>query len=79
MRCRMWRQVCTFGLHIALLLILVWALITMLVYAAPIHKSSMKCFARPMTFHRYSIVAFLSVLVTYFGVNLLLGGIHSYA
>lgn len=57
----------------------VWALITMLVYAAPIHKSSMKCFARPMTFHRYSIVAFLSVLVTYFGVNLLLGGIHSYA
>mgnify|MGYP003290667100 CR=1 FL=1 len=32
-----------------------------------------------MTQHRYCIVAFLSVLVTYFGVNYLLGGMHSYS
>jgi ABC-type transport system involved in cytochrome c biogenesis permease subunit len=32
-----------------------------------------------MFFHIYGIVAFLSVLITYFGVNLILGGMHSYA
>ena len=32
-----------------------------------------------MLFHIYVLVAFLAVLVTYFGVNLLLGGVHSYA
>ncbi len=57
----------------------VWALITMLIYAAPLHCRSLSSFARPMTLHRYCIVAFLSVLVTYFGVNYLLGGMHSYA
>jgi len=30
-------------------------------------------------FHWFCIAAFLSVLVTYFGVNFLLGGMHSYA
>jgi ABC-type transport system involved in cytochrome c biogenesis permease subunit len=29
-------------------------------------------------FHIYCILAFLSVLITYFGVNLLLGGVHAY-
>ncbi len=57
----------------------VWALITMLVYAVPIHSRSMKRFACPIIFHRYCIAAFLCVLITYFGVNLLLGGMHSYA
>ena len=57
----------------------VWALITMLVYAIPIHSHSIKWFANPMTFHRYCMIAFLCVLITYFGVNLLLGGMHSYA
>ena len=28
--------------------------------------------------HIYGILAFLSVVVTYFGVNLLLGGVHAY-
>ena len=32
-----------------------------------------------MAFHLFCILAFLSVLVTYFGVNMLLGGMHSYA
>ena len=57
----------------------VWVLITMLIYAAPLHSRSMPWFARPMALHRYCILAFLTVLMTYFGVNYLLGGIHSYA
>lgn len=57
----------------------VWALITLLLYAAALHPSSLPAFRRPMFFHRFAVVAFLSVLITYFGVNFLLGGIHSYA
>ena len=55
----------------------VWALITMLVYALALHPASLKCY--PMFFHVFGIVAFLTVLITYFGVNFLLGGMHSYA
>ena len=57
----------------------VWALITLLIYAAPLHKAVWKSFEKPMFFHLYCILALLSVLITYFGVNLLLGGMHSYA
>lgn len=57
----------------------VWALITMLVYASALHTDSLPWFRRPMFFHIFGIVAFITVLVTYFGVNFLLGGIHSYA
>lgn len=55
-----------------------WALITMTVYAFALHGRSIKAFRNPVFFHVYMIAAFLSVLVTYFGVNLLLGGMHSY-
>ncbi len=57
----------------------VWALITMLVYSATLHSGSIKAMRRPMFFHIYCIVAFLTVLITYFGVNFILGGMHSYA
>lgn len=57
----------------------VWALITMLVYALALHPASLKWFRYPMFFHVFGIVAFLTVLITYFGVNFLLGGMHSYA
>ncbi len=57
----------------------VWALITMLIYASALHPTSLKAFRRPMFFHIFSILAFLSVLITYFGVNFILGGMHSYA
>ena len=57
----------------------VWALITLLVYIAPLHNTLWTSFRKPMFFHIYSILAFLSVLITYFGVNFLLGGMHSYA
>lgn len=56
-----------------------WALITMLVYSAMLHSSTVSSFNRPRFFHVYAIVAFLTVLITYFGVNFLLGGMHSYA
>lgn len=57
----------------------VWALITLLIYALPLHNSVWKSFRKPMFFHIYCILAFLSVVITYFGVNFLLGGMHSYA
>ena len=57
----------------------VWALITLLIYAAPLHGFIWKSFRKPMFFHIYCILAFLSVVITYFGVNFLLGGMHSYA
>jgi ABC-type transport system involved in cytochrome c biogenesis permease subunit len=56
----------------------VWALITLLIYAAPLHENIWKSFQKPVFFHLYGILAFLSVLITYFGVNLLLGGVHAY-
>lgn len=56
----------------------VWALITLLIYAAPLHDNMLKNFQKPWFFHIYNLIAFLSVLITYFGVNLILGGMHSY-
>jgi ABC-type transport system involved in cytochrome c biogenesis permease subunit len=57
----------------------VWALATMLLYSLALHPDSLLLFRRPMFFHVFSIVAFLSILITYFGVNLFFGGMHSYA
>ena len=57
----------------------VWALITMLVYSVTLHTGSIKLLQRPMLFHAYCIIAFLTVIITYFGVNFILGGMHSYA
>ena len=57
----------------------VWALITFLVYGMAFHSKSLFAFRRPLFFHIYMIAAFLTVLMTYFGVNYVLGGMHSYA
>ena len=57
----------------------VWALITMLIYSLGIHQGSLKWFRNPKNFHIFCILALLSVLITYFGVNFLLGGLHGYA
>ena len=56
----------------------VWALITMLVYSIPLHSRFLTNFNTPLRFHLYMVLAFVSVLFTYFGVNFLLGGLHSY-
>ncbi len=56
-----------------------WALITLLIYAAALHGGSLKAFRNPRFFHLYTLLAFLSVLMTWFGVNFILGGMHAYA
>ena len=53
----------------------VWALITLIIYFIPLHRGMLQ---HPRTFHLYCVLAFLSVIITYFGVNLLLGGLHAY-
>ncbi len=54
----------------------VWALITLIIYLFPLinHQHSNS----PVRFHLYCLLALLSVIVTYFGVNFILGGIHAY-
>ena len=50
-----------------------WALITLMVYAVPAHRSLR------LNYHLYMTLAFLAIIMTYFGVNYFLGGLHSYA
>jgi ABC-type transport system involved in cytochrome c biogenesis permease subunit len=54
-----------------------WALITFMVYAIPAHQKTFRFSL--FTYHLYMSLAFLTILMTYFGVNYLLGGMHSYA
>ena len=56
-----------------------WALITFMVYAVVVHTQSLPLFRRPVPYHIYMTLAFLTILMTYFGVNYFLGGMHSYA
>ncbi len=56
-----------------------WALITFMVYAVAVHDRSLPFLRRPMGYHLYVTLAFLTILMTYFGVNYFLGGMHSYA
>ncbi|MDE5668427.1 MAG: cytochrome c biogenesis protein CcsA [Duncaniella sp.] len=55
-----------------------WALVTFFIYATPLHSSSLSCFRSHKVLLRYLLVAFMSVLMTYLGVNYLLSGLHSY-
>ena len=57
----------------------VWALISMLIYCVPLHVGSLPLMRKAKVHDIYLIIAFLSILMTYFGVNYLLGGMHSYA
>ncbi|MBP5190560.1 MAG: cytochrome c biogenesis protein CcsA, partial [Bacteroidales bacterium] len=54
----------------------VWALITLIIYLFPLVNQNNN--DRPAHFHLYCLFAFLSVIITYFGVNFILGGIHAY-
>jgi len=56
-----------------------WALVTILVYAAVVHLRFVKSFKGVFAFNVASVVAFSSVIMTYFGVNYYLSGMHSYA
>ena len=57
----------------------VWALITFMIYAVSLHPKTLPALRHPMVFHVFMIVAFLTIIMTYFGVNYVLGGMHSYA
>uniref|UniRef100_UPI0037424472 c-type cytochrome biogenesis protein CcsB n=1 Tax=Perlabentimonas gracilis TaxID=2715279 RepID=UPI0037424472 len=56
-----------------------WALITMLVYAFVLHMRLIPSFKSAYAFNFGSIIGLASVLMTYFGVNYYLSGLHSYA
>ena len=56
-----------------------WALITFMIYAIPIHSDSFSSLRNPKRYHLFMLLSFLSILMTYFGVNYILGGMHSYA
>jgi ABC-type transport system involved in cytochrome c biogenesis permease subunit len=56
-----------------------WALITFMIYAVVLHTHTLPIFRRPKIYHLYMVLAFLCIIMTYFGVNYVLGGLHSYA
>ncbi len=57
----------------------VWSLVTIIVYSVLLHTRLLKCLDDDRRFHLYTVLAFLCVIITYFGVNFFLGGMHSYA
>lgn len=57
----------------------VWALITFMVYAIAVHGRSVPQMRSPMKYHVFMTLAFLTIIMTCFGVNYFLGGMHSYA
>ena len=56
-----------------------WALISIMVYAFVIHMRLIPGLRGAWIFNLMSIVAFASIMMTYFGVNFYLVGLHSYA
>ena len=56
-----------------------WALITLMICAVPLHFPLPQARSNHRGYHLFVLAAFLSVLMTYFGVNYYLAGLHSYA
>ena len=56
-----------------------WALISILVYAFVLHMRLVPGLKGRWAFNFASVVAFSSIMMTYFGVNFYLVGLHSYA
>jgi cytochrome c-type biogenesis protein CcsB len=56
-----------------------WALISIMVYAFVIHARFVPALRGRWVFNIMSILAFYSIMMTYFGVNFYLTGLHSYA
>lgn len=57
----------------------VWALITMFAYCMPLHAGCLPWFRDERHCQLYVRIAFFTVLMTYFGCNYVLTGMHSYA
>lgn len=56
-----------------------WALISIMIYAFVIHMRLVPGLRGRWTYNLSSIIAYASILMTYFGVNFYLSGLHSYA
>ncbi|MBZ7968179.1 cytochrome c biogenesis protein [Campylobacter molothri] len=56
-----------------------WALISIVVYTIILHLRFISIFNNPYVFATASVLGFYSILMTYFGVNFYLSGLHSYA
>jgi cytochrome c-type biogenesis protein CcsB len=56
-----------------------WALISIMIYAFVLHLRLVPGLRSRFTFNVFSVAAFASILMTYFGVNFYLSGLHSYA
>lgn len=56
-----------------------WAMISIMIYAFVIHARLVPGMRSKWLFNLMSVVAFYSIMMTYFGVNFYLTGLHSYA
>ena len=56
-----------------------WALISIMIYAFVLHLRLVPGLRGRFVFNLFSVAAFASILMTYFGVNFYLSGLHSYA
>jgi cytochrome c-type biogenesis protein CcsB len=56
-----------------------WALVTILIYAVVVHIRFIKSIYSEFNFAVISLLSYTSVIMTYFGVNYYLAGLHSYA
>lgn len=56
-----------------------WALVTVLVYSFVVHMRLIPSMNSIFAFNLAALISFSSVLMTYFGVNYYLSGLHSYA
>jgi cytochrome c-type biogenesis protein CcsB len=56
-----------------------WAYVSIIVYTIVLHMRLLKKYYSPYLFTVLSVVAFFSILMTYYGVNFYLAGLHSYA
>lgn len=56
-----------------------WALISIMVYAFAIHMRLVPSLRGTWIYNFFSVIAFYAILMTYFGVNFYLSGLHSYA
>lgn len=56
-----------------------WALVSILVYSFIVHMRFIPGLKSKYSFNMASVLGFFSILMTYFGVNYYLAGLHSYA
>ena len=56
-----------------------WALISIMIYAFVIHARLVPGLRGRWTFNVFALFAYASIMMTYFGVNFYLSGLHSYA